>query len=120
MPALPLDELHLVEDAKTHCAFATGGPEEGLDSVPGSTLHTLDISAGVEAVRLEPEPSHDEKKECIVIIKSLLLCEPPDTCCPSVEFHDDDRVTIGENDAVAVLTRRQWELLVAAIRQDKL
>jgi len=55
-----------------------------------------------------------------MVTKTLLLCEPPETCCPSVAFHDDGRITIGEDNDVAILTKAQWNLLVKAIREGRL
>lgn len=54
------------------------------------------------------------------IAQKLVLCSPPDSCCPSVEIHDDGAVLIGEDNRVAVLNFFQWNLLIANIQDGTL
>jgi hypothetical protein len=86
-------------------------------------LSEQSVAAGVGEVarpRLERRRQPEKEELTPMITKKLLLCEPPDTCCPSVEFHDDGKVVMGEDDGLAILTSAQWRLLVTAIRDGKL
>lgn len=55
-----------------------------------------------------------------MITQKLVLCEPPDTCCPAIEIRDDGSVLIGEDDQIAVLNTFQWNLLVSRIQDGTL
>ncbi|MBI2070419.1 MAG: hypothetical protein HYT79_07415 [Elusimicrobia bacterium] len=52
--------------------------------------------------------------------KKIVLCKLNEYYCPTVEIHNDETVTIGEDDKVAVLTKDQWNMLVDNIREGKL
>ena len=52
--------------------------------------------------------------------KKIVLCKLNEYYCPTVEIHDDETVTIGEVDKVAVLTKEQWNILVDKIETGAL